>query len=130
MFLVNMDPRFEEAVLLLGPRGRRVLLLGNEDMGYTSVLTVPVEAVLCQSLSLGGQPRGTAPRVRDVLAHVGVAAGASVCVVGWKYLEEFEMTTRAPAFVPAFLLARCGHVRSNGRLGWTALLMHQHSRGR
>ena len=61
VFLVNLDPRFEEAVLLLGPRGRRVVLLGNEDMGYTPVLSVPVEAVLCQSLSLGGQPRGTAP---------------------------------------------------------------------
>ncbi len=83
-FLVNFDPRFEEAVLLLGPRGRRVLLLGNEDMGYTPVLTVPVEPVLCLSLSLGGQRRGTAPRVGDVLAHVGSAPGVSVCVVGWK----------------------------------------------
>ncbi|MFN8470047.1 MAG: M24 family metallopeptidase [Caldilineaceae bacterium] len=127
MFLVNLDPRFEEAVLLLGPRGRRVLLLGNEDMGYTSVLSVPVEAVLCQSLSLGGQPRGTAPRVRDVLAHVGVAPGASVCVVGWKYLEENETDdTQAPAFVPAFLLdALRSVIGSGGRLvDGTALLMH------
>lgn len=127
VFLVNLDPRFEEAVLLLGPRDRRVLLLGNEDMGYTPVLGIPVEPVLCQSLSLGGQPRGTAPRVRDVLRQVGVAPGASVCVVGWKYLEEFETDdTQAPAFVPAFLLdALRSVIGSGGRLvDGTALLMH------
>src|ERR687891_1344658 len=30
LFLTGFDPRFEEALLLLGPAGRRVLLVGNE----------------------------------------------------------------------------------------------------
>ena len=126
-FLVNLDPRFEEAVLLLGPGGRRVLLLGNECMGYTSVLTVPVEPILCQSLSLGAQPRATTPRMKDVLAQVGVGAGHQVSVVGWKYLEPAETDEpTAPAFVPAFLVdVLRSLVGPGGRLvDGTALLMH------
>ena len=33
VFLCNLDPRFEEVLLVLG-RGRRTLLLGKEDIGY------------------------------------------------------------------------------------------------
>ncbi len=126
-FLINFDPRFEEALLLLGPGGRRVLLLGNECMGYTSVLSVPVEPVLCQSFSLGGQPRATAPRLRDVLAQVGVTAGAKVTVVGWKYLDATETDQpEAPSFVPAVLVdVLRSLVGPGGQLvDGTALLMH------
>lgn len=126
-FLVNLDPRFEEALLLLGPGGRRLLLLGNECMGYASVLSVPVELILCQSFSLGGQPRSTAPRLRDVLAKAGVSAGACVSVVGWKYLEAVETDQpETPAFVPAVVVdVLRSLVGPSGRLlDGTALLMH------
>ena len=33
-FLTGFDPRFEEALLLLGPQSQRVLMVGNEGMGY------------------------------------------------------------------------------------------------
>lgn len=105
VFLCGFDPRFEEAVLLLGPHDRRVLLAGNEGMGYLLALTVPVEAVLCQSFSLMGQPRDTAPRLADVLRGIGLGAGQSVGVVGWKYLEPYEDDDAAlPAFVPALIV--------------------------
>jgi hypothetical protein len=126
-FLVNLDPRFEEALLMHGPGGRRVLLLGNECMGYTSVLAVPVEPVLAQSLSLGAQPRATTPRLKDVLANIGVGAGQKVSVVGWKYLEATETDEpAAPAFVPAFLVdVLRSLVGPGGQLvDGTALLMH------
>ena len=32
-FLTNLDPRFEEAMLILDKTGKRKLLLGNECMG-------------------------------------------------------------------------------------------------
>jgi len=129
-FLINFDPRFEEALLLLGPGGRRVLLLGNEDMGYTSVLPLPVELELCQSFSLGGQPRATAPRLKDVLAKIGVRAGATVSVIGWRYFEPEESDDPArPAFVPAFMVDVFGSlVGAGGKLvDGTALLMHPQS---
>lgn len=104
-FLMNFDPRFEEALLVLGPHRRRVLVLGNEDMGYTSVLPFEVETVLSQTLSLGGQKRDTAPRLLDVLRSIGIGAGQRVAVAGWKYLEPEESDAPdAPAFVPAFFV--------------------------
>ena len=76
VYLLNFDPRFEEALLLLGPGGRRVLVLGNEDMGYTSVLPFPVDLVLCQTFSLGGQPRQTAADLESGAGRAGAAGGA------------------------------------------------------
>src|SRR3954469_13928130 len=89
-WLVNFDPRFEEALLVLGPGDRTVLVLGNEGFGYTSVLPVPVETVLCQSFSLPGQSRERAPRLDAVLREIGVRRGDCVAVVGWKYAEPQE----------------------------------------
>lgn len=104
VFVCGLDPRFEEAVLVLGPGKTRVLLLGNEDMGYTSAARLPVRAVLCQSLSLMGQPRSPETRLDVVLSALGIGPGAKVGIVGWKYLEEDEDEDAAePSFVPAFL---------------------------
>ena len=104
VFVCGLDPRFEEAILVLGPGNARYLLLGNEGMGYTSAARLPVEAVLCESLSLMGQPRSPATRLDVVLGRLGIGPGARVGVVGWKYLEEDEdADAGAPAFVPAFI---------------------------
>lgn len=104
-FFCGFDPRFEEALLLLGPDERRVLVVGNEGLGYVPVTTVPLEAMLAQSLSLMGQRRTSAPRLADVLAQAGLAAGHDVAVVGWKYLEpEEDDGSAAPSWVPAFLV--------------------------
>jgi hypothetical protein len=104
-YLTGFDPRFEEAILLLGAGDRRILLVGNEGMAYASLLTFPLEAVLCQSLSLPGQDRGTAPRLADVLREAGLRAGQSVSLVGWKYLTPAEWSGPLPGFfAPAMLV--------------------------
>ncbi len=106
-WLINFDPRFEEALLLLGPGSRRILLTGNEGMGYLAVLPIEAEVLLCQTFSLPGQARHIAPRLQDVLAHAGIRAGQRVSVVGWKYLKPEEAAPAhlaQPAFVPAFLV--------------------------
>ncbi|MCL5999521.1 MAG: Xaa-Pro aminopeptidase [Chloroflexi bacterium] len=104
-FLTGYDPRFEEALLLVGPRQQRFMVVGNEGRGYVPLTTPWVDALLCQSLSLAGQPRSDAPRLADVLGTVGIGRGARVGVVGWKYLEpeETDDPTR-PAFVPAYMV--------------------------
>ncbi len=33
-FLTGFDPRFEEALFLLGPKGRKILIVGNESYDY------------------------------------------------------------------------------------------------
>lgn len=127
IWLVNYDPRFEEGLLVLGRNGLRTLIVGNEGMGYLPIVRVPVDVELCQTFSLNSQPRSTAPRLKDVLVKIGLSAGQSASMVGWKYLENYESDESAtPAFIPAFfvdvvrnLLGTSGDV-----VDGTALLMH------
>ncbi len=105
-FLTAFDPRFEEAVLVLGPGDARHLLVGNEGLGYGSVAVAPrLEVRLCQSLSLMGQDRSGSPSLHRSLGDLGIGPGARVGVVGWKYFtpEEWEGTSPGIA-APAFLV--------------------------
>ncbi len=106
VYLTGFDPRFEEAVLVLGPGDVRCLLVGNEGLGYSSVVAVPrLEMVLCQSLSLMGQDRSTSPSLRRCLSEMGIGSGDRVGVVGWKYFSAEEWEGSSPGIaVPAFLL--------------------------
>ena len=104
-YLVGFDPRFEEAILLLGAGDRRILIVGNEGLDYASLVKPAVEVVLCQALSLPGQDRGTAPRLDAVLRDAGLRAGQSLGLVGWKYLTPDEWTGTLPGFfAPAMLV--------------------------
>ena len=126
-YLVNYDPRFEEGLLALGKGGKRVLIVGNEGLGYLSILRAPVDVELCQTFSLNSQPRNTAPRLKDVLAKIGIQAGQSISLVGWKYLESFESDEpQAPAFVPAFYINVLRSLVGPGGslVDGTALMMH------
>ncbi len=126
-YLINFDPRFEEALLMLGNDGKRILIVGNEGMGYLSVLGAEAEIELCQSFSLNAQPRETAPNLKVVLAKIGVRAGQSIALAGWKYLESSETddVTR-PAFVPALVADVFRALTGPGGkvVDGTALLMH------
>ncbi len=125
LFLCGFDPRFEEALLLLGPDDRRVLVVGNEGVVHASVAGLPVEVVLCQSLSLLAQPRDVAPRLSDVLRDVGLGPGQQVGVAGWKYLETDETDDpTTPAFVPAFLVRDLQQAVGTDPIDVTVELMH------
>ncbi len=126
-YLLNFDPRFEEVLLVLGPNNARSLVVGNEDLGYGSVLPFPVDMVLSQTLSLPGQQRDTAPKLKEVLAKLGIGLGHKVSLVGWKYLEPNETDTpEKPAFVPAFFVDTLRSlVGKAGKLtDGTALMIH------
>ena len=101
VFLCNLDPRFEEVLLVLG-RGRRTLLLGKEDIGYVPIVPIEVDAVLCPTLSLMGIDRSGGPTVEQALRDAGVGKGDRVGVVGWKtLLPEESSGTFAPIFAPS-----------------------------
>jgi hypothetical protein len=105
-FLTGFEPRFEEAVLLLGRKGERIIITGNESIDYTPVTRLPnTTFVLGQSFSLMGQDRTRAPDLAKLLADSGIAAGQSVGIAGWKYLTAAEWNQSAPTFfVPAYVV--------------------------
>lgn len=126
-WLINFDPRFEESLLVLGRNGKRTLIVGNEGMGYLPIVRVPVDVELCQTFSLNSQPRSTASRLKDVLVKIGLQAGQSACLVGWKYLETYETDDpAAPAYLPAFFVDMVrGILGPSGKvIDGTTLLMH------
>jgi hypothetical protein len=104
VFLCNLDPRFEEVLLVLG-RGRRTLLVGKEDIGYVPIVPIEVDVILCPTLSLMGIDRSGGPTVAQALREAGVGAGDRIGVVGWKTLSAEESSgTFAPIFAPAFVV--------------------------
>ena len=105
-FLTGFEPRFEEALLLLGRDRRRILVTGNESQSYAPLAGLPgIEIVVAQSMSLMGQDRTRFPNLENVLREAGLAAGQTIALVGWKYLSPEEWSGTRPTFqVPAFIV--------------------------
>jgi hypothetical protein len=98
-FLTGFDPRFEEAVLVLGPDGDPAILVGNECFGMAGTAPLPMRRHLFQDLSLPGQPRDRSRPLAEILAEEGVGGGRRIGVVGWKTYAD-----RATIEVPSFLV--------------------------
>jgi Xaa-Pro aminopeptidase len=105
-FLTGFDPRFEEALLVLGKDRRRVLVVGNESKSYAVLAGLPgIEMMLCQTFSLMGQTRADKPNLFNVLTEIGMAEGQTIALAGWKYLGREEWTGVLPTFqAPAFIV--------------------------
>jgi Xaa-Pro aminopeptidase len=105
-FLTGFEPRFEEALLILGKHGRRVLVVGNESISYAPLAGLPgIELALCQTLSLMGQTRASKPNLMAVLTEIGMTRGDTIALAGWKYLGSEEWTGPLPTFqAPALLV--------------------------
>jgi hypothetical protein len=98
-FLTGFDPRFEEAVLVLGPSGDPAILVGNECYGMAGAAPLPMRRVRFQDLSLPSQPRDRSKPLAEILGDEGIAPGGRVGVLGWKSYAD-----RARMEVPAFLV--------------------------
>ena len=98
-FLTGFDPRFEEAILVIGQDGDPAILVGNECFGMAGAAPLPMRRHLHQDLSLPGQPRDRSRPLAEILAEEGVVRGGRIGVVGWK-----TYANRATIEVPAFLV--------------------------
>jgi Xaa-Pro aminopeptidase len=98
-YLTGFDPRFEEAILVVGTGGEPAILVGNECWGMAGAAPLPMRRHLLQDLSLPGQPRDRSRPLAAILADEGVAAGRRIGVIGWK-----TYASRAAIEAPAFLV--------------------------
>jgi Creatinase/Prolidase N-terminal domain len=116
-YLTGFDPRFEEAMLVIGPADEPAILAGNECYGTTGAAPLPMRRHLFQDFSLPSQPRDRSRPLSEILREEGVGDASAVGVIGWK---EFEDRTRIeiPAYVvdelraitPSGSLANAGHL--------------------
>lgn len=97
-FLTGFDPRFEEAILVVGPTGEPAILVGNECFGMAGAAPLAMRRHLFQDLSLTGQPRDRSRPLTEILTDEGVRAGSRIGVVGWKSYAS-RASIEAPAFI-------------------------------
>ena len=97
-WLTGFDPRFEEAIAVIGPAGDPGILVGNESWGTAGAAPLPQRRTLHQDLSLPGQPRDRSRALREVLGDEGIGAGRRVGVVGWKSYGDDDLLD-----VPSYL---------------------------
>ena len=107
-YLTGFDPRFEEALLVLGPRETPLLVVGNECEGYLDISPLYVAGELrherFQPFSLLNQPRDDSRFLASILADEAIAAGSVVGCVGWKYFADSEHPAGVRAIdLPAYL---------------------------
>jgi hypothetical protein len=96
-FLTGFDPRFEEALLLVEKGGDRLLLVGNECMGYLPDERLDIRVELLQ-------PRGESRPLRRIVGEFGVGRGVRIGCVGWKYFgatlgEPLETAIEIPSYI-------------------------------
>jgi hypothetical protein len=116
-YLTGFDPRFEEAMLVVGAANEPAILVGNECYGMAGAAPLPMRRCLFQDFSLPGQPRDRSRALSEILADEGVRDGSHVGVVGWKdYADRSVM--EVPAFIVDELrrLTRSGIVENGAHL--------------
>src|ERR1700761_8401550 len=107
-YLTGFDPRFEEAVLVVGPSPTPLLIVGNECEAYVAVSPLFAEGKLrrerFQTFSLLNQPREHSRQIKEIFAGEGINDTATVGCVGWKYFSETEVPDSQHAIdLPAYL---------------------------
>jgi Xaa-Pro aminopeptidase len=110
-YLTGFDPRFEEAMLVIGPAGDPALLVGNECYATAGAAPLPMRRYLFQDFSLPSQPRDRSRPLAEILADEGVGRGSAVGAIGWK-----EFADRGRIEVPAYVVDELRAMTPSGTL--------------
>lgn len=106
-YLSGFDPRFEEALLVVGPGREPLLLTGNECVGMGAAAPLTMRVELHQEFSLPGQPRDRSRSLGEVFSEEGFASGARVATLGWKEMADTNLI-EIPAWIVDALRASVG----------------------
>jgi hypothetical protein len=107
-YLTGFDPRFEEAMVIVGTSGIPVVLAGNECYGLAESAPLPMRAARFQDFSLPGQARDSSAPLADILGDAGLRADSRVGAIGWKTYAT-RATMELPSFVVDELRTITGH---------------------
>jgi len=129
-WLTGFDPRFEEALLIIGGQSEPLLVVGNECEGYLPVSPLYVAGKLRSerfpTFSLLNQPRTNSRLLIDIFLGEGIEDGAKVGCVGWKYFADSEHPDGQHAIdLPAYLVDTLRDLAGRENVtNATAILMH------
>ena len=97
-YLTGFDPRFEEALLIVGNDDEPAILVGNECWGMADAAPLSMRRHLYQDFSLPSQPRDRSLPLAQILGMEGIGAGSRVGAVGWKVFSDSGIID-LPAFI-------------------------------
>jgi len=129
-YLTGFDPRFEEAMLIIGKHGAPLLVVGNECEGYLPVSPLYAAGRLrherFQPFSLLNQPRDDSRFIKEIFSDEGLGKGSAVGCVGWKYFADSEHPDGVHAIdLPAYLVDTLRELAEwENVTNATAILMH------
>lgn len=84
----GFDPRFEEALLIVGLRGQPLMLAGNECVNYLPATPAPMRVERFQWFSLPSMPKDSSRPLAEILRDEGIDAHSRVAVAGWKDYDD------------------------------------------
>jgi Xaa-Pro aminopeptidase len=129
-YLTGFDPRFEEAVLIVGPHSKPLLVVGNECEAYVGVSPLFNDGKLrrerFQPFSLLNQPREHSRKIKEIFSAEGIDASSMVGCAGWKYFSDHELPDAQHAIeLPSYLVDTLRDLAGRDRVvNSTDLLMH------
>lgn len=99
LWLAGFDPRFEEALLIVGMKGDPLMLAGNECVNYLPATPAPMRVERFQWLSLPSMPKDSSRSLAEIIRDEGIDAHSRVGLAGWK---EYDDANRIDA--PSYLV--------------------------
>ena len=107
-YLTGFDPRFEEALLIVGLKASPLILVGNECEAYLGISPLHASGQMRQErfqlFSLLDQPRERSRSLREIFAEEGVSTHCRVGAVGYKYFSPAECADAGHALdVPSYI---------------------------
>jgi Xaa-Pro aminopeptidase len=129
-YLTGFDPRFEEAVLILGHDSKPLLVVGNEGEAYVGVSSLFNDGKLrrerFQPFSLLNQPREHSRKIKEIFSGEGIDSSSMVGCAGWKYFSDHELADAQHAIeLPSYLVDTLRDLAGRDKVvNSTDLLMH------
>ena len=129
-YLTGFDPRFEEAMLIIGLQDDPLLIVGNECEGYLAISPLhqvgKLRSERFQPFSLLNQPRDDSRFIKEIFASEGIGKGSVVGCVGWKYFADSEHPDAVHAIdLPAYVVDTLRELADRENvMNATAILMH------
>ena len=104
-YMTGLDPRFEEALLIIKKDTKPVLLLGNECYVYANMIRADIDIELFEPFSLIGQPYNKNNKLSDLFKKIGFDNNSRVGVVGWKYYPKHLFDIKADIIdIPHYII--------------------------
>lgn len=117
LWAAGLDPRFEEALLILTGDRDPLLLLGNECVNYIPASPAPVRVERYQPFSLPDMPRDDARALDAILRGEGFDAHARVAFAGWKdYAQPHQID--APSYLVDAVRFACNYENVTSAAAW------------